>query len=46
MPTTYNCTGCNAVLDTKTEHNNYFRSVCQASVSITDWTNWWQIYLS
>jgi hypothetical protein len=36
MPTTYNCTGCNVVFDTKPERNNHFRNICQALVSVTD----------
>ena len=36
MPSTYNCTGCNVVFDTKTERKNHFRNVCQALLSVTD----------
>ena len=36
MPSTYNCTGCNVVFDTKTQRKNHFRNVCQALVSVTD----------
>jgi len=36
MPSTYNCTGCNVVFDTKKERKNHFRNVCQALVSVMD----------
>ena len=36
MPSRYNCTGCNAVFDTKPERKHHFRNVCQTLVSVTD----------
>jgi rubredoxin len=36
MPSTYNCTGCDIVFETKLERKNHFRNVCQALVSVTD----------
>ena len=36
MLSTYNCTGCNVVFDSKAERNNHFRNVCKALVSVTD----------
>ena len=38
MPSTYDCTRCSVVFDTKTERNNHFRNTCQALVSVTDGT--------
>ena len=36
MPSTYKCTGCDDVFETKTERNNHFRNDCKMSVSLTD----------
>ena len=36
MPSTDKCTGCDVVFDNKTERNNHFRNVCQASVRVTE----------